>query len=33
LFGDRKDILGDLSQGGITYGEAGQFLSPEAVCS
>ena len=28
----RKDILGDLFQGGITYGEAGQFLSPEAVC-
>ena len=23
----RKDILGDLFQGGITYGEAGQFLT------
>jgi hypothetical protein len=29
----RKDILGDLFQGAITYGEAGQFLTPEAVCS
>ena len=29
----RLDILGDLFQGGITYGEAGQFLSPEAVCT
>ena len=28
----RKDILGDLFQGGITYGEAGQFLTPEPVC-
>lgn len=28
----RKDILGDLFQGGITYGEAGQFLSPEPIC-
>jgi hypothetical protein len=28
----RKDILGDLFQGGITYGEAGQFLSPEPLC-
>ena len=28
----RKDILGDLFQGGITYGEAGQFLTPESVC-
>jgi hypothetical protein len=29
----RKDILGDMFQGGITYGEAGQFISPEAVWS
>ena len=28
----RKDILGDLFQGGITYGEAGQFLTPEHLC-
>jgi len=28
----RKDILGDLFQGGITYGEAGQFLTPEELC-
>jgi len=28
----RKDILGDLFQGGITYGEAGQFLTPEPIC-
>lgn len=28
----RKDILGDLFQGGITYGEAGQFLTPEPLC-
>ena len=28
----RQDILGDLFQGGITYGEAGQFLTPEPVC-
>jgi N-6 DNA Methylase len=28
----RKDILGDIFQGGITYGEAGQFLTPEPVC-
>jgi hypothetical protein len=28
----RKDILGDLFQGGITYGEAGQFLTPEEIC-
>ena len=28
----RKDILGDLFQGSITYGEAGQFLTPEPVC-
>ena len=28
----RQDILGDLFQGSITYGEAGQFLTPEPVC-
>jgi len=28
----RLDILGDLFQGGITYGESGQFLTPEPVC-
>jgi len=28
----RKDVLGDLFQGGITYGEAGQFLTPEQLC-
>jgi len=28
----RKDVLGDLFQGGITYGEAGQFLTPEELC-
>ncbi|MCC7420983.1 MAG: SAM-dependent DNA methyltransferase [Planctomycetaceae bacterium] len=30
--GEMKDVLGDLFQGAITYGEAGQFLTPEAVC-
>lgn len=28
----RSDILGDIFQGAITYGEAGQFLSPEPIC-
>jgi hypothetical protein len=28
----RQDILGDIFQGAITYGEAGQFLTPEPVC-
>ncbi len=28
----RQDILGDLFQGAITYGEAGQFLTPEPIC-
>lgn len=28
----RDDILGDLFQGAITYGERGQFLTPEPVC-
>ena len=27
----RRDVIGDLFQGGITYGEAGQFLTPERV--
>jgi hypothetical protein len=27
------DVLGDLFQGSITYGEAGQYFSPESVCS
>ena len=26
------DILGDLFQGAITYGEKGQFLTPEPIC-
>ena len=29
---EMKDILGDLFQGSITYGEAGQFFSPAPVC-
>lgn len=29
---ETKDVLGDLFQGGITYGEKGQFLTPEPVC-
>lgn len=28
----RHDILGDLFQGSISYGEAGQFLTPESIC-
>ncbi|MEZ6131131.1 MAG: N-6 DNA methylase [Planctomycetaceae bacterium] len=28
----RADILGDLFQGAITYGERGQFLTSEAIC-
>lgn len=28
-----SDVLGDLFQGSITYGEAGQYFTPEAVCS
>ena len=28
----RRDILGDLFQGAITYGEEGQFMPPESVC-
>jgi hypothetical protein len=27
------DVLGDVFQGAITYGEAGQYFTPEAVCS
>lgn len=30
--GTRSDILGDLFQGAITYGERGQFLTPEPIC-
>ena len=29
--GEMKDILGDLYQGAITYGEAGQFFSPPPI--
>jgi N-6 DNA methylase len=29
--GETKDVLGDLFQGGITYGEKGQFLTPEPI--
>ena len=29
----RKDILGDLFEGAITYGENGQFMTPEPVAS
>lgn len=29
---DMKDLLGDLFQGAITYGESGQFLSPMPIC-
>ena len=28
----RADILGDLFQGAITYGERGQYLTPENLC-
>lgn len=28
----REDILGDLFQGSITYGEKGQFLTPMPIC-
>lgn len=27
----RQDVLGDLFQGAITYGEAGQFLTPDSI--
>jgi hypothetical protein len=29
---EMKDVLGDLFQGAITYGEHGQFLTPEHLC-
>jgi hypothetical protein len=29
--GEMKDVIGDLFQGAITYGEAGQFLTPEPI--
>lgn len=29
---DIKDLLGDLFQGAITYGERGQFMSPMSIC-
>lgn len=29
--GETRNVLGDLFQGGITYGEKGQFLTPEPV--
>ena len=28
----RNDVLGDLFQGAISYGEKGQFLTPECIC-
>ena len=28
----REDILGDLFQGGITYGERGQYFTPAPIC-
>ncbi len=27
-----EDLLGDLFEGAITYGERGQFLTPEPIC-
>ena len=30
--GEMIDILGDLFQGAITYGEKGQFLTPQPLC-
>jgi len=30
---ENKDILGDLFQGAITYGENGQFFTPEHLCN
>jgi hypothetical protein len=33
LMEDNRDYLGDLFQGGITYGEAGQFFTPESITS
>ena len=28
----RDDVLGDLFQGAITYGERGQFMTPDCIC-
>lgn len=28
----RNDIIGDLFQGAVTYGEKGQFLTPQPIC-
>lgn len=28
----KKDVLGDIFTGGITYGERGQFFTPDAIC-
>lgn len=28
----RDDVLGDLFQGAITYGERGQFMTPDPIC-
>lgn len=28
----KKDILGDIFEGGITFGENGQFFTPEHIC-
>lgn len=29
---DREDVLGDIFTGAITYGERGQFFTPDSVC-
>ena len=29
----RQDILGDLFMGGVTYGQNGQFFTPEPICT
>ena len=29
---DIRDVLGDLFEGGISYGEAGQYLTPMPIC-
>jgi type I restriction-modification system DNA methylase subunit len=29
----RKDILGDIFMGGVTFGESGQFYTPECICT
>lgn len=28
----KQDVLGDIFTGGITYGERGQFFTPDAIC-